>query len=202
MAKQTIEIKLYMSEMLYDVMQRAYLTGDAAKTADNAELAAKIQELDDERRDVVLRSFGNTLGLIREQLGEYLVEDGHYADNLLLEETRKKMVHGMVFGFQGRPPETDEGEMVDNTLVIMLRVPMNFQSASKETIASALHALMVNNALVDWLTIYAPDRVEAYQASAQADLATLRAALNSRVRPTRVHAPAREQATTNDIRYE
>lgn len=202
MAKQTIEIKLYMSEMVYDVVQRAYLAGDAVKTADTAEQAAKIQELDDEKKDLILRSFGNTWGVISEELGEYLVEDGHYADNLLLEETRKEMVHGMVFGFQGRPPETDEGEMVDNTFVIMLRVPMNFQKASKETIASALHALMVNNALADWLTIYAPDRVEACTAAAQTDLAMLRAALNSRVRPTRVHAPAMEQATTNDIRYE
>lgn len=202
MAKQTIEIKLYMSEMVYDVVQRAYLAGDAVKTADTAEQAAKIQELDDEKKDLILRSFGNTWGVISEELGEYLVEDGHYADNLLLEETRKEMVHGMVFGFQGRPPETDKGDMVDNTFVIMLRVPMNFQKASKETIASALHALMVNNALADWLTIYAPDRVEACTAAAQTDLAMLRAALNSRVRPTRVHAPAMEQATTNDIRYE
>lgn len=50
MAKQTIEIKLYMSEMVYDVVQRAFLTGDAVKTNENAEQAAKIQELEDEKK--------------------------------------------------------------------------------------------------------------------------------------------------------
>ena len=202
MAKQTIEIKLYMSEIVYDVAQKAYLTGDAVKTPETAETAAKIQELDGEKRDVVLRSIGNSWGLIREELGEYLVEDSHYADNLLTEETRAKMVHGLVFGYRGRPPQSDESEREDNTFVIMLRVPMNFQKAAKETVASALHALIANNALVDWLTIYAPDRVGGYTAAAQTDLATLRAALNKRVRPTRVHAPAKEQSNTNDIRYE
>lgn len=202
MAKQTIEIKLYMSEMVYDVVQRAFLTGDAVKTNENAEQAAKIQELEDEKKDLILRSFGNSLGLIRQQLGEYIVEDGHYADNLLLQETREKMKSGLIFGFRGRPAEADESERVDNTIVFLLRVPSNWQKASKDAIASALHALMVNNALVDWFTIYAPDRVEAYAASSAADLATLKAAINSRQRPTRPHAPEDMQPITNDIRYE
>lgn len=202
MAKQTIEIKLYMSEVVYDVVQKAFLVGDAVKTNENAEQTAKIQELEGEKKDLILRSFGNSLGLIRLQLGEYIVEDGHYADNLLLQETREKMKSGLIFGFRGRPAETDESERVDNTLVFLLRVPSNWQKASKEAIASALHALMVNNALVDWFTIYAPDRVEAYAASSAADLATLKAAINSRQRPTRPHAPEDLQPITNDIRYE
>ena len=53
MAKQTIEIKLYMSELVYDVQQKAHLIGDAMRTDETSEQAAKVQDLTDERKDAI-----------------------------------------------------------------------------------------------------------------------------------------------------
>ena len=201
MAKQTIEIKLYLSELMYDVQQKTFLIGDLIKTDENIEQATKMQEVVDEKKDIVLRSFGNSLASLKNDMSEYLVDNTRYADNLLMPETRKKIVHQLIIGYGGKPA-IQEDETEDNTIFLMLRVPMNYNMAAKESVATALHDFMVNKALADWFSIYSPERVDYYSKMAETDLVSLRIALNKRIRKARVHTPSKEQPRQNETRYE
>lgn len=202
MAKQTIEIKLYMSELVYDVQQKAHLIGDAMRTDETSEQAAKVQDLTDERKDAILRSFAESYACLRNELSEYLVETNRYADNILLQEERNKIKHALVFGYQGKPAAQSE-EKEDNTLFLMLRVPMNFNLSVRGDIAHAMHNYMTDRAVATWLLLTpAKAEAETYIKSAQAALLELHTAINKRIRPTRVHAPEQTPPQQNELRYE
>lgn len=201
MAKQTIEIRLYLSELIYDVQQKTFLVGDLMKTDENTEQATRIQEVIDDKKNVVLRSFGNSLSALKSELSEYLVENNRSVDNLLMEETRKKVAQQLTIGYRGSIGTTSE-ETEDNTILFLLRVPMNYNLSCKEAVATSLHAYMVNKALADWFGIHAPDMVEYYAQAAIADLVSLRASLNKRIRRARTHLPINTQPQQNELRYE
>lgn len=199
--KQTLEIKLYMSELMYDVLRQAHTLGDTITTDETREQAAKLQELED-NKDVVLRSFGNSFGKIKQVLSQYIVDTNRFADNLLIPEEREKISHELVFGFNGMPPTPGE-EKEDNTFYLMLRVPMNFNLAVKESIEENMHEYMVDFALYSWLTLrQLPDLSEKYKAKAQECLAYIVRASASRIRPARVHAPSQVEPRQNETRYE
>lgn len=200
MAKQTIFIKLYIQEILYDILQKAYSIGDILSTDENAEQAAKIQELDEGNRNILLRSIGGTIANLRSHLSEYLVDDGNNADDILFTELRQKMAEGLAFGYAGKPATSDGTE--DNNIMFLLRVPMNFNPAAKEDIAQAAHSYIVNTALTEWLAISSPANVEYYSGRANADLVRLLTAINKRIRPARIHTPTTDTPKSNDIRYE
>ena len=206
MAKHTIELRLYMSELLYDVAMAAYNIGEGMKaTSENAlgrEAATIVQDFDDGKKDVILRSFGTTFGILKSALSEYLVEDNHLADNILNPEFRKKAALELTFGYKGEMAES-ENETEDNTFVLLLRVPMNFRTSTKEAIVSDMHTVLVCNALAEWLQ-ESPmaDRAAAYGEKATYAMTHLVNVLNLRQRPTRVHAPSEEEPHTNDMRYE
>ena len=126
------------------------------------------------------------------------------ADNLLLPEVRKKIVQGIVIGYAGAPSRSVSDETEDNTLVVLLRVPMNFNLGVRQGVAAAMHAYMVDCALAEWLMVSAAAGGAAqWLERAKADLLALRVALNKRIRPTRVHETARtETKTKDDVRYE
>lgn len=204
--KQTLEVKLYLSELMYDVQQKAWHTGESMRGGDAAseEQASKVEELSDAGKDLVLRAFGNAYGVLRTELGEYIVEECAMADNLLLPEVRKKIVQGIVIGYAGAPSRSVSDETEDNTLVMLLRVPMNFNLGVRQGVAAAMHAYMVDCAMAEWLMVSAAAGGAAqWLERAKADLLALRVALNKRIRPTRVHEPARtEPKTKDDVRYE
>lgn len=204
--KQTLEVKLYLSELMYDVQQKAWRTGESMRGGDaaSAEQASRVEELSDDGKDVVLRAFGNALGVLRTEIGEYVVEGCAMADNLLLPEVRKRIVRGVVIGYGGVLAGNVGDETEDNTLVVLLRVPMNFNLGVRQAVVAAMHAYMVDCAMAEWLMVSAAAGGAAqWLERAKVDLLTLRAALNKRIRPTRVHEPARtEPKTKDDVRYE
>ncbi len=60
MAKKTITITLYMSELIYDVQNKTYLTGRSRSTGKNHEEVAHMQANDDdENANQIARSIGN-----------------------------------------------------------------------------------------------------------------------------------------------
>lgn len=202
MAKQTMEIKLYMSELMYNVQQEAHLVGESMRTDENGEQAALVQEVTDEKKDIVLRSFGESYARLRNELSEYLVESNRYGDNLLIPEERAKIKHQLIFGYKGQPPAVDETKKEDNTLFLMVRVPMNFNLAVRDDVANAMHSYMVNSALADWFGITASGQSTQYAQKAQEDMMELRSAMNKRIRPARVHAPEQTSPRQNELRYE
>lgn len=202
MAKQTIDINLYMSELVYDVQQKVHLIGNSLRTDETAEQAAKVQDLVDENKDIMLRSFGESYARLRNELSEYLVSSNSYADNTLLEEERSKREQGLVVTYQGVNSSQSE-EKEDNTISIALRVPMNFNLAVKSDIANAMHSYMANCAIAEWLLVTpAKDMAEVYQKSATAALIELHNVLSKRIRPTRTHVPEQASPKQNELRYE
>ena len=199
--KQTLEIKLYMSELMYDVLRQTHTIGDTIRTDETQEQAAKLQELPEDK-DIVLRSFGNSFGKLKQVLAQYIVDTNRFADNLLIPEERKKISHELLFGFNGMPPTPSE-ESEDNTFYLMLRVPMNFNLAAKDSITENMHAYMVDNALASWFSLRKlDDDAKNYLAKAQESLSYVAIASSKRIRPTRVHAPSQTEPRQNETRYE
>lgn len=199
--KHTITLRIYISELLYDVQQRAYTLGNSLKTSENPALSALIQEAVDENENTLLRSFDQSYATLRDELGEYLISEKHEADNVLLDK-ETKIINGLTFGYAGAPSKNAEST-VDNTLVLMLRMPTNFAMDSRESLAKNIHAYIVDCALADWLSLTpARELAQQYTQSAASDLLLIKQAVNRRQRPNRVHAPSSEEPHTNDMRYE
>lgn len=198
MSKQTLSITLFLSELLYDIILKAYALGEVATTDDQAEQAAKIQELAEENEGILLRSIGKSYASLLSHMSEYLVEEGFTADNILYAKTREKILTGL-FSFKGEMM-TDKGTEA-NDINIALRVPSNFNRAAKDDIAQSSHAYIVDYALAEWLAIAAKTEAETYATAAAADLGRILTALNKRTRPSRTHLPS-DQYYPNDLRYE
>lgn len=160
MAKKTINITLYMSELIYDVQNKTYLTGRSRNTGDNHEQVANMQaNEDEENQNQVVRSIGNAYANLKTKLSEYIEDSGSTANNILLSAS-------------------------DN-LQINLVMPSNFNPATNDTIGAALHQYIVNSAIGEWFTITNKADAADYLTLAAANLAEIREAINKRVRPTR-----------------
>lgn len=185
MGKKKLTITLYMSELVYDFQNKAFLTGRSRKTDANAEQASNMQASDDEEdMNQTLRSiqgaYGTLLSVLSDGLYGGFVEDGGEAAS-----TAKPSYASLSLS-------TPSGETADNglqdastDLVLTLRVPSNFVMALKDTIASCLHDYVVNTALCDWFEITNKADAADYGAKAQAALVVLRQTLCRRERPTR-----------------
>ena len=160
MAQKTISITLYMSELIYDVQNKTYLTGRSRNTGDNHEQVANMQaNEDEENQNQIVRSIGNAYANLKTKLSEYIEDSGSTANNILLSAS-------------------------DN-LQINLVMPSNFNPATNDTIGAALHQYIVNSAIGEWFTITNKADAADYLALAAANLAEIREAINKRVRPTR-----------------
>lgn len=160
MAKKTISITLYMSELIYDVQNKTYLTGRSRNTGDNHEQVANMQaNEDEENQNQIVRSIRNAYANLKTKLSEYIEDSGSTANNILLSAS-------------------------DN-LQINLVMPSNFNPATNNTIGAALHQYIVNSAIGEWFTITNKADAADYLTLAAANLAEIREAINKRVRPTR-----------------
>lgn len=160
MAKKNLSVTLYMSELIYDVQNKTYLTGRSRQTGTNHEEVANMQANDDdENANQIARSIGNAFAALKTKLSEYIVASGTTADNKLLS--------------------------VDSNLTLTLSMPSNFNQAVNDTVSAALHQYLVNSAIGDWFTITDKNDAADYVTLATAALEELREAINKRVRPTR-----------------
>lgn len=160
MAKKTIAVTLYMSELIYDIQNKTYLTGRSRNSGTNHEEVANMQVNDDEENNnQILRSVGNAFANLKTKLSEYLNESGTTASDKLLSSTAN--------------------------LTVSLSVPGNFNTAVNETVSAALHQYLVNSAVGDWFTITNKNDASDYITLAAANLEQIREAINKRVRPTR-----------------
>ena len=158
MARVSLTITLYKSELIYDVENKTYLTGRSRSDGTNHEAVANMQASeDDENRNQILRSFTSALADLRTKLSEYLSSTSTTGSDALMDGTEN--------------------------ISVTLTMPSNYNKATVDTITSALHQYMVNTAIGDWFAI--TDKIDAadYISKAAANLETLREALNKRVRP-------------------
>lgn len=188
MGKKTLAITLYMSELVYDFQNKAFLTGRSRKTDATAELASNMQASDDEEDlNQTLRSIQGAYGTLLSALSDGLyggfVEDGSEKKDTAKADTKAESTAEA----DGVKSESADNELLGATadLTLTLHVPSNFVMALKSTIATCLHDYVVNMALCDWLQI--TDKADAadYGAKAQAALESLRQTLCRRERPQR-----------------
>lgn len=160
MARGTITITLYKSELIYDVQNKTYLTGRSRQTGGNHEEVANMQaNSDDENSNQILRSLGNAFATLKTKLSEYLEESGTSSNDILMNEVQN--------------------------ITVELKVPSNFNKATNDTLSAALHQYMVNSAIADWFTITNKNDASDYVNMAAANLEQIREAVNKRVRPER-----------------
>lgn len=82
--KQNIEVKLYVKEIVYDIMNKTHLTGHSreAEGKKNYETASYMQASEDaESSYQIRRSISNAFASIKERLGEYLNDVKSSTDN-------------------------------------------------------------------------------------------------------------------------
>ena len=162
MAKKVIAITLYMSELIYDVQNKTYLTGRSRQTGTNHEEVANMQANDDdENANQIMRSIGNAFANLKTKLSEYINENGTSTNDKQISST--------------------------GNLTLSLNMPPNYNNASNDTISTALHQYLVNSAIGDWFTITNKNDASDYIPLAAANLEQLREALNKRMRPTRTN---------------
>lgn len=162
MAKKNLTVTLHMSELIYDVQNKTYLTGRSRSDGTNMEFVSHMQaNHDDENANQIVRSIGNAFSTLKNKLSEYI--DESYASgsvsNALISSS-------------------------DN-LVLSLSMPSNYNRATADTIGAAMHQYLVNVALSDWFTITNKTDAAEYAALSQVNLNEIRDAINKRVRPTR-----------------
>lgn len=164
MARQTITITLYKSELIYDIQNKTYLTGRSRQSGENHEEVANMQANDDdENANQILRSLGNAYGMLKTKLSEYLEESGTSANDILMSD--------------------------DGNITIALKVPSNFNPATSDTVSTALHQYLVNTAIGDWFLITNKADADDYLKLAIVNLEQVREAVNKRVRPQRPTPP-------------
>ena len=160
MAKQTITITLYMSELVYDVQNKTYLTGRSRSNGDNFEQVANMQADDEEESSKqILRSIGNAYGSLMAKLSKYVDSNLTTATDKIIDENAN--------------------------LTIALQMPGSYNKAANDAVVAAVHQYIVNTAIADWFVITnKPDAVE-YANLAAVNITQLREALSKRVRPAR-----------------
>lgn len=162
MAKKTLNITLYYSELMYDVQNKTYLTGKSRETGDNFEAVANMQANDDEEnKNQILRSIGNAVSALKARMSEYIIDAGDSSSNILqvVEDAEK--------------------------LELSLSMPSNYNNATRDTISAAAHQFIVNTAIGDWFAITNKADASDYVAQATANIIEIREAISKRVRPTR-----------------
>lgn len=203
MAKDVF-VDIYPSEVLYDVKNKAFLTGRSRYNGQNDEEKANIQASDDEQDDnQIRRSITSAMHDLLPKLAEYNPEYGEkiMTGTLLTERGFRPYANVPNDGSGVQLGANDEGtpgkHFFNNVIfsdpegnkpvVLHLNVPSNFNESVTPTIAHEVHQYLVNVAMSDWFLITDKTDAADYATLAQSCIVLIREALNKRVRPQRTH---------------
>lgn len=160
MAKRTISIKLYMSELVYDVENKTWQTGEVRRGDGTHKQASAMQmNNDDDRKNQLMRSIGNAWERLLMHLSEWVSSE----DNTVYDS----QIGNVEF------------------LEVLMHMPMNYNRAMNGAIATAMHQYIVNLSISDWYMLVSKDDAADYMELAAANLEQLKSAINKRVRPVR-----------------
>lgn len=160
MAKKTITITLYMSELIYDIQNKTYITGRSRQNGNNFEEVANMQANDDdENANQIVRSIQNAYGLAKSKLSEFIEESETTGSNELISS--------------------------EDNITVTLKMPGNYNESTVESISSAVHRFIVNTAIGEWFSMTNKADAADYFNLATGCITDIREAINKRVRPTR-----------------
>ena len=167
--KQIVTVHIDTANVLYDVRNKAYITGNSrmASGAVNYEAGSKMQASEDtEEDDQLKRSLTTYFTGLKSKIGEYLDEETSTTNNLvsdLIEE--------------------------EGILTLAFRLPTNYNNASADALGAGIHAYLVDLILSDWFTITSPHDSGGYTQHAAVMLEDVKSALYKRSRPSRPGRP-------------
>lgn len=168
MGKKAITITLYMSELIYDVQNKAFLTGRSRRTEANAAQASNMQASDDEEDlNQVLRSIQTAYTSLLVELS-----DGMFGSSATAKTGTGSSATNEVMG-------------ADSDITLTLNVPSNYVMGLKDTLAACLHDYIVSKAMYEWLLITDKGDAAEYGAMAQDALKRLHQTFYRRARPER-----------------
>lgn len=160
MAKKNLNITLYMSELIYDFQNKAFITGRSKRVGGDSEQASDMQASDDEEdRNQSLRSIQTAYGHLQVEMGDAIIGDGTTASNELINGAEN--------------------------ITMNLQMPSNFNMGVKDALTSAIHDYIISKALADWFLMTNKGDAGEYEQLAQASMVNVHNAFNRRVRPTR-----------------
>lgn len=158
--KSPVSLQLKMSELIYDIQNKTYLTGRALNDGANHTHVANMQANDDDENQAqILRSITMAISTLRNRLCEYLDSPDAASGNDSLT------------------PGED--------IVMNLKMPSNFNASVAKTIGEAAHQYVVANAVADWFAITAKGETADYTYAAKAAMEVLEESLAKRRRPSR-----------------
>lgn len=163
--KKTLTVTEEVKELMYDIMNKSYLTGQAREFegTKNYEASSNMQASEDDENSYQLRrSLANAFSSLKSLLGEYLDENKTTSNNRI-------------------PSEIDS----DGQLTLAFKLPSNYNNASADSLGNGIHAYLVDMALYEWFTITNKADAEDYLNHSATSLEVVKRALYKRSRPTR-----------------
>lgn len=163
--KKTLTVTQQVKELVFDIQNKAYLTGQAreAEGKKTYEAASNMQASDDiENSYQIRRSLANAFSALKSLLGEYLSEDRSTSNNLIQKEI-------------------DD----DGVLELAFELPSNYNNSSADALGNGIHSYLVDMALGDWFSITNKEDAQDYISHASVSLENVKRALYKRARPTR-----------------
>ncbi|UWG05590.1 MAG: hypothetical protein [Bacteriophage sp.] len=163
--KKTLTVTQQVKELVFDIQNKAYLTGQAreAEGKKTYEAASNMQASDDiENSYQIRRSLANAFSALKSLLGEYLSEDKSTSNNLIQKEI-------------------DD----DGVLELAFKLPSNYNNSSADALGNGIHSYLVDMALGDWFSITNKEDAQDYISHASVSLENVKRALYKRARPTR-----------------
>lgn len=156
----TINIQLKMSEIIYDIQNKTYLTGRSLNDGTRPAHIANMQANDDyENEAQILRSITTANARLRNRLSEYLNDEVALCGNEPLTATEN--------------------------ITYALEMPANFNLGAARAIGETAHQYIVASAVADWFAITAKGETADYTVTAASSLNILEELLAKRSRPVR-----------------
>lgn len=160
MAKKNLTITLYMSELMYDFQNKAFITGRSRRVGGDAEQASDMQASDDEEdKNQALRSIQTAYGQLLVEMGDAIRSDDTTSSN--------ELING------------------EENITVALEMPSNYNMGVRDALSSAIHDYIINKALGDWFLMTNKGDAGDYVTLSQNSLKNVHNAFNRRVRPTR-----------------
>lgn len=160
----TINVKLEVKEIIFDIQNKAFLTGQAREAGGtNYEAASNMQVSDDEENSYqIRRSLSTSLAVLKSIVSEYLANESDESDNRL---------------------DSDIDE--DGTIELIFNMPSNFNKSSVDALGKSIHSYLVDKSLADWFAINSATDAAIYLERSVVDLDNVKRALCKRSRPDR-----------------
>lgn len=159
-----LTITLYKSEILYEVQNKAFLTGQSKLTDDNAPAVAVMQASDDDSNlNQLLRSIGAAYAQLKVKLSAYA---GASTEPAKLNTDNKQIG-------------------IEDNFIFNLKITPNYNHDFTDAATQAMHGYMVNKTLADWFMLTNPSEAAVYYQLAENDLSASKNYLGARIKPIR-----------------